>query len=160
MVTLLNEGWLKISNERGSYPRQSLILLLYKAMSSTTFLNKVHTFCGPWEYNHGMHKPSPWKLNFRQSSQHPMVIFSRPTIKANSHEAKSLWPLHFKHSHWWKRWSRSKFAWHYSRGTHIVCECKMDVKVYMDSYMTWNATSPCFMFHGHLDNFQTPPLWR
>jgi hypothetical protein len=40
-----------------------------------------------------------------------------------------MWPLHFKHSHWWKRWSRSKFAAsHYTRGTKkVVCECKMDV---------------------------------
>jgi hypothetical protein len=43
-------------------------------------------------------------------------------------ETESPWPLHFKHSHWWKRRSRSKFASHYARGTTIVCECKMDIK--------------------------------
>jgi hypothetical protein len=37
-------------------------------------------------------------------------------------------PVHFKHSHWWRRWSRSKFASHYAWGTNRVCECKMDVK--------------------------------
>ena len=31
-------------------------------------------------------------------------------------------------------------------------------KVYMDSYLTSNATSPCFMPHGHLDYLQKPPL--
>ena len=30
--------------------------------------------------------------------------------------------------HWWKRWSRSKFASPYAWGTNGVCECKMDVK--------------------------------
>ena len=45
-----------------------------------------------------------------------------------THETESPWPLHFKHSHWWKRRSRSKFASHYAWGTNGVCECKMDVK--------------------------------
>ena len=39
-----------------------------------------------------------------------------------------MWPLNFKHFHWWKRWSWSKFASHYARGTNKVCECKMDAK--------------------------------
>ena len=46
-----------------------------------------------------------------------------------THEAASPWPLHVKHSHWWKRRSRSKFASHYAWGTNgVLCECKMDVK--------------------------------
>ena len=45
-----------------------------------------------------------------------------------THKTESPWPLHFKHSHWWKRRSRSKFASHYAWGTNGVCECKMDVK--------------------------------
>ena len=46
-----------------------------------------------------------------------------------AHETESPCPLHFKHSHWWKRRSRSKFATsHYAWGTNGVCECKMDVK--------------------------------
>ena len=40
----------------------------------------------------------------------------------------SPWPRHFKHSHWWKRRSWSKFAPHYTWGTNGVCECKMDVE--------------------------------
>ena len=44
------------------------------------------------------------------------------------HETESPWPLHFKNSYWWKRWSRSKFASHYTWETDIVCECKMDAK--------------------------------
>ena len=35
---------------------------------------------------------------------------------------------HFKHSHWWKRRSRSKFALDYAWETNGVCECKMDIK--------------------------------
>ena len=45
-----------------------------------------------------------------------------------THETGSSWPLHFKHSHWWNRRSRPKFASHYAWGTDRVCECKMDVK--------------------------------
>ena len=45
-----------------------------------------------------------------------------------THETKGMWPLHFKHSHWWKRRSQSKFASHYAWGTNKVCECTMDVK--------------------------------
>ena len=49
-------------------------------------------------------------------------------------KTESPWPLHFKHSHWWKRWSRSKFASHYTWGTNGVCECVIDVK------FTWIST--------------------
>jgi hypothetical protein len=57
----------------------------------------------------------------------------RPSVSTNQghfiHETDSPWPLHFKHSHWWKRQSRSKFASsHYASGTNGVCECKMDAK--------------------------------
>ena len=48
-----------------------------------------------------------------------------------------------KHTHWWKRLSPSKFTSHYSWGTNRVCEYKMDLKVYMDSYMASNGS--CFM---------------
>ena len=68
-------------------------------------------------------------------------------------ETESPWPLHFKHSRWWKRRSRSKFASHYAWGTNKVCECKMDVKVYMDTYMASNGS--CFMVPWTI---QKPPL--
>ena len=45
-----------------------------------------------------------------------------------SDETESPWPLHFKHSHWWERRSRSNFVKHYAWGTNGVCECKMDAK--------------------------------
>ena len=51
-----------------------------------------------------------------------------------THETESPWPLHFKHFHWWKRGSWSKFASHYAWGTNGICECKMDVK------STWIST--------------------
>jgi len=54
-----------------------------------------------------------------------------------THEIESPWPLHFKHSRWWKRRSRSKFTSCYTWGTNIVCE------VYIDSYMASNGL--CFM---------------
>ena len=51
-------------------------------------------------------------------------------LRATSHMRVRayMWPLHFKHSHWWKRRRWSKFASHYTWGTNGVCECKMDVK--------------------------------
>ena len=52
--------------------------------------------------------------------------------------------LHFKHFHWWKRWTRSKFASHCAWGTNRVCVWMQDgCKVYMDSYMASNGS--CFM---------------
>jgi len=65
-------------------------------------------------------------------------------LRATSHEIESPWPLLFKHNHWWKRWSRSKFASHYAWGTNGVYMWMQDeCKAYMDSYMTSNAS--CFM---------------
>jgi hypothetical protein len=85
-----------------------------------------------------------------------------------THETESPCPIHFKHSHWWKRWSRCKFASHYFWGTNGVCECKMNVKVHMGSYMASNGS--CFMvtwitFKNHLQevgltqNWETMALW-
>jgi hypothetical protein len=75
-----------------------------------------------------------------------------------THEIESRWPLHFKHSHWWKRRSRSKFASHYAWGTNGVCEqpsvwMQDGCEVYMDSYMASNGS--CFMliwtiFNNHI----------
>ena len=50
------------------------------------------------------------------------------------HETESPWPLHFKHSRWWKTRSWSKFTSHFPWGTNGVCECKMVVK------STWIST--------------------
>jgi hypothetical protein len=60
-------------------------------------------------------------------SQHLAHVWSGPKGHV-THKTESPWPLHFKHSHWWKRRSRSKFTSHYAWGTNGVCECKMDVK--------------------------------
>ena len=93
-----------------------------------------------------------------------------PPCKAHfTHETESPWPLHFKHSHWWKRRVRSKFASHYAWGTTAVCECKMDGRVYMDPYMASNGS--CFMVTwtifkyqilevGLTQNCEIMALWR
>jgi hypothetical protein len=60
-----------------------------------------------------------------------------------TYKTKSTWPLHFKHSHWRKRRNQPKFATHNTWGTDRISECKMDVKLYMDSCMTSNGS--CFM---------------
>jgi hypothetical protein len=76
-------------------------------------------------------------------------------IGATSHTSVSPLPLHFKHSHWWKRRSRSKFvASHYAWGANGVCECKMDVKSAWNPNMALNGSC----VDGHLDNFQKSPL--
>ena len=66
-----------------------------------------------------------------------------------THETDSVWPLHFKHSHWWRRRSRSKFASHYAWGTNGVMWMQDGWKVYMDSYMTSNGS----WVRGQLDWF-------
>jgi hypothetical protein len=67
-------------------------------------------------------------------------------------ETESPWPLHFKHSHWWKRRSRSKFAPHLIalRGQRRMW-MQDGCEVYMDSYVASNGS--CFMV-----TFQKPPL--
>ena len=77
-----------------------------------------------------------------------------PTLRATSHtRLRAPWPLHFKHSRWWKRWSWSKFASDYTWGINRVCECKMDVK------STW---TPTWHWMDHVSwsfgLFQKPPL--
>ena len=81
-------------------------------------------------------------------------MFSHNVVKGHfTHETESPSPLHFKHSHWWKRRSSSKFVSHYAWGTNRVHECKMDVK------STW-ITTWHWMDHvsWSLDYSQKPPL--
>ena len=66
-----------------------------------------------------------------------------------THETESPWLLHFKHSRWWKRWSRSKFAPHDARGTNGVSLWMQDGFLHGIKWI---------MFHGHLDYLQKPFL--
>ena len=82
-------------------------------------------------------------------------MFSPWILRATSHTELRAhnYYTRFKHSHWWKMRSWSKFASHYAWGTNGVCECKKDVK------STWIlAWHKWIMFHGHLDCSQKPPL--
>ena len=77
------------------------------------------------------HKPSVLCVNCEValSLNVEWEVFDAWTSKGHfTHKTKSPWPLHFKHSHWWKGWSRSKFDSHYAWGTNRVSECTMDVK--------------------------------
>ena len=76
--------------------------------------------------------------------------------------------IHFKHSHWWKRPSWSKFASHYAWGTNGSIWMRDECKVYMDSYMAPNGL--CLMvtwiiFKNHVlevgltQNLETTALW-
>ena len=96
------------------------------------------------------------------------IMVVSPYIRATSHmRQESPWPLHFKHSHWWKKRTRSKFTSYYTWGSNGVCECKMDgCKVFMDFYMASNGS--CFtwiIFLNHLlevgltQNQKTTALW-
>ena len=82
------------------------------------------------------------KSKFTLRIAYTNALGPRP-LRATSHKTEGPWPLHFKRSHWWKRWRRFRFALHYAWGTNGVGECKMDVKVYMNSYMASNGS--CFM---------------
>jgi hypothetical protein len=80
-----------------------------------------------------------------------------------THETESPWPLLFKHSHRWKRYSRSKFASHYTWGTNGVSECKMDVKStwhWMD-HVSWllelfSKATPWRLAHTKPGDHDTP----
>ena len=72
-----------------------------------------------------------------------------------THEIESPWPLHLMHSHWWKRWSRSKFTSHNTWGTNGVCESKMDVKSIW--IPTWHQMDHVSWLLG-LRYFEKPPL--
>ena len=98
------------------------------------------------------------KRKFSLSRETPLAAKGHFT-----HKTESMWPIHFKQSHWWKRRSQSKFASHYAWytghiggsspgpssmagagpngvarvwGTNRVCECKMNVK--STSIPTWH----------------------
>ena len=75
----------------------------------------------------------------------PLISYSSTDIPKGHfrHETESPWPLHFKHSHWWKRQSWSKFASHYARGINGVSGCKMDVK--STWILTWYQRDHVFM---------------
>jgi hypothetical protein len=100
-----------------------------------------------------------WWVRYRLWVSIPYCMHTGETFKKYApkayftHETESPWLLHFKHSHWLKRRSRSKFASHYAWGTNGVCECKINVKsTWISNGITW------IMFHGHLDYFQKPLL--
>jgi hypothetical protein len=71
-----------------------------------------------------------------------------------THETECPWPFHMKHSHWWKRRSRSKFTSHLRLRDQQSMWMQDGCKVYMDSYMASNG----LCFHGPLDYFQKPLL--
>ena len=62
------------------------------------------------------------------------VVYLARLLRAASHRDWEPVTTHFKHSHWWKRRSRSKVDSDYAWETNRVCECKMDVK------STWMPT--------------------
>jgi hypothetical protein len=68
------------------------------------------------------------KVGWHEWINEPKDIHVTLTYGHFTHETESPWPIHFKHSHWWKRQSWSKFASHYAWGTNGACECKMKVK--------------------------------
>jgi hypothetical protein len=84
-------------------------------------------------YGRPSREARPWEF-MAKGLDFGLGLWRLHTMGHFTHEIESMWPLHFKHSHWWKRQSRSKFASHYAWGTNGVCECKTDVK------STWTPT--------------------
>ena len=61
-----------------------------------------------------------------------------------THKIEGPWALHFKYSHWWKKWSWSKFPPHCAWGTNEASKWMQEgCKVYMDCCMVSNLS--CFM---------------
>ena len=92
--------------------------------------------------------PPPITCDIKGENHYNLRATSHTRLRARDHYTSST------QSHWWKRWTRSKFASsHYAWGTNGVCECKRDVK------STWIPTWHWIVhIYGHLDYFQKPPL--
>jgi hypothetical protein len=81
-----------------------------------------------------------------------------------THKIESPWPLHFKHSHWWTRRSRSKFKLHTSlRDQHGKC-LQDGCKVYVASnglciMVTWTIFKYQLLEVGLRQNRETMALW-
>ena len=65
-----------------------------------------------------------------------------------THETESPWPLHFKHSHWWERWSQSKFT------PRLRDQRSMWMQDGCKSLHGFLHGIKWIMFHGHLDYFK------
>ena len=63
-------------------------------------------------------------------------ILSMENAINDNHETERPWPLHFKHSYWWKRRSRSKFKLH----TMLEAPMKYVNPKWMDVKSTWIPT--------------------
>ena len=114
-----------------------------------------------WSWTHG-----PWLMCELTRRQHVATQCKRKRQRQKrqqhgqppkghfTHETEGPWALHLKHSHWWKRWSRSKFSSHYAWGTNGVSKwMQKGCKIYMYSCMVSNLS--CFMatwiiFKNHL----------
>ena len=90
-----------------------------------------------------------WSMRMQDGCEAYMDSYMASNIPpSKDHETEGMWPLHFKHSHWWKRRSRSKFiALHYACETNKVCECKMVVKptwipTWHQTFISLRATRP------------------
>jgi hypothetical protein len=62
-------------------------------------------------------------------------------------------PVHFKHSHWWKKRSWSKFASHYAWGTNGVYKWMQGGSLHGFLY-----GNQWIMFYGHFSYLKEPPL--
>ena len=104
------------------------------------FRNHIMFLASPVGETHHHHPAAPLKLHTGQVLWLPKVRWRvllgyetlGPSYQGHvTHETESPWPLHFKHSRWWRTRSRSKFAAsHYAQGTNgaYICECKMDIQ--------------------------------
>ena len=88
-------------------------------------------------------------------SQLEVIMYERIILRATSHmRLRAPLPIHFKHSHWWKRRSRSRFTSLCWRDQHSMW-MQDGCKVYMDFYMASNE--PCLM---SFRLFSKTTFWR
>jgi hypothetical protein len=99
------------------------------------------------------HRPTPFFQKKTDRDRYMELALSSPIKSHFTHETESPWPLHFKHSHWWKRRShQSMSASHCTWGTNIVHVNARWMKMLhgLLHAIQW------IMFHGHLDYFPKP----
>ena len=91
-----------------------------------------------------------------EAGPNQMKMWSSPGLMVTSH-TKLRTPDHFNsNTHWWKRWSRSKFATsHYAWGTNGVSMWMQDG---CNVHMGFLHDIEWIEFHGHSDYFHKPPL--
>ena len=101
-----------------------------------------------WWYDECCHDPNQLTTYEALDS-----LYKRPLEGHSTHETEGPWPLHFKHSHWWKKADLVQVRFTLRSRNQRSMWMQDGCKVYMDYYMASNGS--CFMviwiiFKNHL----------